>query len=100
MTIKIGDILFARSDSYDGNTFNYFYEVIEIIGKAILIVEMIGAYNVHIYENKKAGTQIANPAFRTGFKSRIRWYGKSAKIDGFHATLWDKTPLYCSWYDW
>jgi hypothetical protein len=43
MTIKIGDILFARNSS-DGNTFNYFYEVIEIIGKAILIVEMIGAY--------------------------------------------------------
>jgi hypothetical protein len=54
---------------------------------------------VHIYEDKKAGTEIANPAFRTGFKSRIRWYGKSAKINGFHATLWDKTPLYCSWYD-
>ncbi len=100
MTIKVGDILFARSDSYDGNTFNYFYEVIEIIGKAILIVEMIGALNVHVYENKKAGTQIANPTFRTGFKSRVRWYGKSAKINGVKAVLWDKTPLYFSCYDW
>jgi len=100
ITIKTGDILFARSDTYDGNTNNHFYEVIEIIGKAILIVEMIGASNVHIYENKKAGTEIANPAFRTGFKSRIRWYGKSANIDGVRAVLWDKTPLYYSFYDW
>ena len=95
-----GMILYA-SWGYDQTNID-FYEVIEVIGKTMIRMELIGsqrATDSGDYSHGMAEEVVPNPDSRSGeiYRAKVVSNGAKGKY-GQRATPWSGQPVYCSWY--
>lgn len=94
-------LILSASWGYDQTNVD-FYEVVEVIGKTMVRLELIGkqrATDSSDYSHGMAQEIVPDPDRRTGqfFRSKVIDGGAAGKF-GYRARPWDGKPAYESWY--
>jgi hypothetical protein len=95
--LKVGDIV-VQTTSYE-MTSQTFYEVMEVSGKATVIVQMIDSEISTVSEHASSGKAMPKPGSYQGQPITCRANGVGVKIKSRKAERWDGKPMYVSFFD-